>query len=140
MRLEETIQEMYDKYPILFQNRSDCLDHLFCVIGNGYEWNDGELISCDRKKYKYNSYEDEYEFDYIDNTPVKLKGDNKAKQTIYSEEYFKLNEKYKFKWYPICEYSKVINYPSNIKEDWLNGINEVKEMLIKDGIKIENNF
>ena len=44
MKLEETIQKMYDFYPSLFTERWQCLNHLFCVIGNGYRWENGELI------------------------------------------------------------------------------------------------
>jgi hypothetical protein len=49
MNVELTIQDMFDNYPTLFKERADCLDHLFCAIGNGYEWVNGELIdgSCD---------------------------------------------------------------------------------------------
>lgn len=35
---------MFDDYPTLFKDRSDCLNQLFCVIGNGYEWYNGELV------------------------------------------------------------------------------------------------
>lgn len=46
MNLELTIQHMFDEYPSLFVTRKDCLNHLFCVIGNGYSWNEkGELES-----------------------------------------------------------------------------------------------
>lgn len=45
MTLELTIQDMFDRYPGLFKDRSDCLNHLFCTIGNGYEWRNGELCS-----------------------------------------------------------------------------------------------
>ena len=44
MKVELTIQEMFDNYPTLFKERADCLNHLFCVIGNGYDWVNGELI------------------------------------------------------------------------------------------------
>ena len=44
MKVELTIQEMFDNYPTLFKDRSDCLNHLFCVIGNGYDWINGELV------------------------------------------------------------------------------------------------
>lgn len=44
MKVELTIQEMFDNYPTLFKERSDCLNHLFCVIGNGYDWVNGELV------------------------------------------------------------------------------------------------
>ena len=46
MNVELTIQNMFDKYPTLFKERADCLDHLFCTIGNGFEWVDGELVDC----------------------------------------------------------------------------------------------
>lgn len=44
MTLELTIQSMFNKFPCLFKERSDCLDHLFCVIGNGFDWSGGELV------------------------------------------------------------------------------------------------
>lgn len=43
MNLELTIQYMFNSYPTLFKERSDCLDHLFCAIGNGFDWYNGEL-------------------------------------------------------------------------------------------------
>ncbi len=45
MTVELTIQTMFDNYPTLFKERADCLNHLFCIIGNGYEWYNGELVS-----------------------------------------------------------------------------------------------
>ena len=45
MNVELTIQDMFDNYPGIFKERSDCLNHLFCVIGNGYDWYKGELVS-----------------------------------------------------------------------------------------------
>ena len=44
MNVELTIQEMFDDFPTLFKERADCLNHLFCAIGNGFEWVDGELV------------------------------------------------------------------------------------------------
>ena len=44
MNVELTIQLMFDEYPTLFKERADCLNHLFCTIGNGYVWQNGELI------------------------------------------------------------------------------------------------
>ena len=62
MNVELTIQDMFDEYPTLFKERADCLNHLFCTIGNGYEWVNGELV------------EDGYEFfeDYQKNLESKL--------------------------------------------------------------------
>lgn len=44
MNVELTIQDCFDNYPGLFKERADVLNHLFCVIGNGYKWIDGELV------------------------------------------------------------------------------------------------
>lgn len=44
MNVELTIQAMYDDFPCLFKERADCLNQLFCTIGNGYAWYNGELV------------------------------------------------------------------------------------------------
>jgi hypothetical protein len=45
MKPERTIQAMMDMWPTSCTTRQECLDHLFVVIGNGYEWFEGELCS-----------------------------------------------------------------------------------------------
>ena len=45
MMFEKTIQAMYDNYPEFFKDRADCLNHLFCVLGNGWDWKNGQLVS-----------------------------------------------------------------------------------------------
>ncbi len=55
MRAEETLQFMMDFYPELFPSRKHCLNHLFCSIGNGYDWRKGELVDRDcefSKRYR----------------------------------------------------------------------------------------
>lgn len=47
MRLEETIQFLYDQYPGLFSSRKEALDQLFCSIGNGYDWDNGQLVASE---------------------------------------------------------------------------------------------
>lgn len=47
MNLELTIQSMFDEYPALFIERADCLNQLFVVLGSGYRWKNGELVSSD---------------------------------------------------------------------------------------------
>ena len=44
MNVELTMQAMFDLYPTLFKERADCLNHLFCTIGNGFKWVNGELV------------------------------------------------------------------------------------------------
>lgn len=47
MRFELALQDLFDSAPTIFKDRCDCLNHLFCVIGNGYHWYNGELIDDD---------------------------------------------------------------------------------------------
>ena len=47
MKFEHTLQFMMDFYAELFPTRKHCLNHLFCTIGNGYEWENGELVDHD---------------------------------------------------------------------------------------------
>ena len=38
MTVETTLQKMFDRYPLMYSTREECFDHLFRMIGNGYEW------------------------------------------------------------------------------------------------------
>ena len=44
MNVELTMQNMFEKFPALFKERADCLNQFFCVIGNGFVWENGELV------------------------------------------------------------------------------------------------
>jgi hypothetical protein len=143
MRAEDTLQYMTDFYPEIFPTRKHCLDHLFCVVGNGYEWVNGELVDDDS----------EYEKRYILREPIK-KAEFKRETNwyrmnkFYSNLYNALNDlgekrsipmEYKFEWYPLSkEYSALFTYPDDIKDDWKALVEECKQMLIDDGVDIEN--
>lgn len=47
MNYETTLRVMMDSYPSLHATELDALDQLFFTTGNGYEWENGELVSCD---------------------------------------------------------------------------------------------
>lgn len=138
MRSEDTMQFMMDFYPDIFPTRKHCLNHLFCVIGNGYEWINGELVNKDdtfERRYKIvesmNKAKPRDE-DFYNNM---LRLENELKE-VMGEDY-KINHKYSFEWYPLCkEYSKLYTYPENITDDWMELLNECKEMLIKDAIEV----
>jgi hypothetical protein len=44
VNLEDTIYYSCAAFTCIHPNRARALDHLFCVIGNGYEWENGELV------------------------------------------------------------------------------------------------
>ena len=47
MTFKDTIKSMIIMYPLLFQTKLSVYNHLFLTIGNGYRWENGELISED---------------------------------------------------------------------------------------------
>ena len=42
--VRDTVKSAIWQYPSLFHNRTEVLHHLFCVLGNGFDWEDGELV------------------------------------------------------------------------------------------------
>lgn len=166
MTVELTIQAMYDEYPTLFKERSDCLDQLFCTIGNGYEWINGELVDkddhlkekelarhlVDGKAFQHNkmSLRDvamEYarrREDKLESKPPEIKDllrkiDEEYFESIPDDVY---HEKPRSeRWYPISKrFSYLHNYPDDIKPDWLAAIEECKSMLREDGFDIDNDL
>lgn len=133
MRAEDTLQFMMDFNGNLFWSRQQCLNHLFCTIGNGYEWENGELVEKD-----YDTKQMLSRWQLIE--PVKHAEPrqlavelNEIREGTQRRRGFKEIPK----WYPLSkEYSYLYNYPDNIKSDWLTLIKECKQMLIADGIEI----
>lgn len=53
MRLEDQVYFGCAAYSSIHPNRAAELNHLFLVIGNGYEWHEGRLVGiCDDQTYK----------------------------------------------------------------------------------------
>ena len=132
MIAEDTLQFMMDFQGNLFYNRQKCLDQLFCTIGNGYSWVDGELVedSLDTKtllsRWKLAAPIEHAEPTWGVSELGKMKEDILKRRCIKDQ-----------KWYPLSkEYSYLYNYPDDIKLDWKALIEECKQMLIDDGIDI----
>lgn len=154
MTVETTIQRMFDQYPDLFATRRDCYDFLFCVIGNGYEWRRGQIVSCDDE-----SGEDDEALDYATPHPrAEQTKENSGVKTGpcdgFDEEGFPMKNSpwavhheecdscrqicpldVKMRWYPICEYSLIKRVPADVKPDWKDAVEECKAMLKEDGIE-----
>lgn len=136
MRAEDTLQYMADFYPQIFPTRRHALNLLFCVIGNGYDWVNGELVDDDNK------YEQRYKL----RKPIKRAEfpneeiwyqQNKFYRDLYEGEENKIPMEYQFEWYPLCKkYSKLYDYPEDIKPDWKELLEECKKMLCDDRIII----
>jgi hypothetical protein len=167
MNLEKTIQAAFDHYPDLFQERKQVLDHLFCTIGNGFDWIDGELIEDEElvpinpldengkaKQYhiitKREARESLYKMIIADKRALEmwntiiLKDGQTLEEKLLSPKEDDNEPEYVSNQsiYPLCKkYSKLFNYPSDIKPDWLEGIKEMFEYIItnvfEDSCRIE---
>ena len=138
MRAEEQLQFMMDFQGDSFWNRQKCLDHLFCTVGNGYEWVNGELVDSDNDdilarwqlKTPIEKAEPCHIVKFIGETNERIYEDNKKIALELGKPFVD------YKWYPLSQYSYLYNYPDDIKPDWLALIEECKQMLIADGIEI----
>lgn len=45
LRPETVYRRLFEGYPALFRTRADAIDHLWCVVGNGYAWRGGGLVA-----------------------------------------------------------------------------------------------
>lgn len=154
MTVERTIQAMYDHFPGLFKDRADCYNQLFCTIGNGYEWIDGELIdTCapvvpqhplkDGKAYQYQKLSLRQTVEYYlrraaarNSKPYVAPEDLEAiPDDVYHERPRK--ERWYFHQAGLCrDFAYLFNYPEEIKPDWKEAIEECRQMLLEDGYKL----
>ena len=147
MTVETTIQKMFDEYPDLFATRADCLNHLLCTVGNGYEWKWGQLVDW------YDDDRDANEQDYLNPAVTKAKQSEKniAKKMKDDKELWDLKRENDLEdglpdigpykpsnnWYPLSKNcSRMFNVPADAKPDWKAAIEECKALLITDGIDI----
>lgn len=138
MTVETTIQWMFDNYPDLFATRKECYNHLFCTIGNGYEWKRGQIVRCDEddeiEPFIIEAENRDYAAQAAEHTVAKQTEENINKHDAEMEILRRAGVKEPF-WYPISEFSLIKNIPSDIKPDWKAAVEECKELLRKDGIE-----
>ena len=142
MTVETTLQEMFDRYPLMYSTREERFDHLFCTIGNGYEWKWGQLVYHDRgdpdydEEYERKLNEDDYARKRREracqskkNIDAKLKRDELlVKVGIFESAGAR-------SWYPLSRmYSRLFTIPDDAKDDWKAAVEECKRILEKDGI------
>lgn len=137
MTVETTIQRMFDRYPDLFSDRKECLNHLFCVIGNGYKWKRGQIVECgadeEIEPFIIEAENRDYAAQAAEHTVAKQSEENIKK---WNERKALYPHCYKFEWYPLCEYSLINNIPDDAKPDWKAAADECRKLLEKDGIKV----
>lgn len=104
MNVELTMQFMFDQYPALFKTRADCLDHLFCTIGNGYEWVNGELISITEN---------------LNNKEIENLKTNLVDNTAYQHNKLSLRDEYIY-YYNENKKNNFENVPEHLRDNYIN--------------------
>lgn len=133
MRAEDTLQFMMDFQGSIFHSRQKCLEHLFCTIGNGYDWVDGELIENSRDtKVLLSRWQLIEPIECAEPTETvaecgRIRENTWNRRNIEVPKWCSLSKKYSY----------LYNYPDNIKPDWKALLDECKQMLIDDGINVE---
>lgn len=133
MRAEDTLQYMADFYSEIFPTRKHALNHLFCVVGNGYEWVGGELVEEDSytKRYKLRKPIKKAIFEYEEHWNEM----NRFYSEVNREKGIAIPPKFQFRWSECHkEYSNIFTHPDNIKEDWKALLEECIQLMEQDGI------
>src|ERR1700722_16953955 len=96
--VEETFSTCYKQYHDLFKTRIYVIEHLFFVIGNGYDWLDGAIVS--------NGPED-----YLD---------SKALFETKSQTRPLPDDGLPRRFYPVSkDFSDICRVPNDVRPDWL---------------------
>ena len=150
MDVQSTLRYTLIKYPELFKNKWGVYHHLFVVNGNGFEWIGGELVEkCDELnilstydaiEYKLDSFKKSY-IEFIEkynftskHLVLQLSSDVNDILNI-EKRITDLTQSEEF--YGLCEYSKIVNLPNYIKEDWKLALQEFYNFLIENISKFE---
>lgn len=151
MKLEQTIQLLYDMWGEDILTRKHALNALFLLEGSGDEWIDGELCNtCHDYLYdgKYNpAHECIFTPDGVHVYKIRPGEVKYAKPNpYYTRKYAKKIKK--FQWHgqqkdsnEIIIYKEMppylFNFPKDIKPDWKAGIEETLELIKQDGLKFK---
>lgn len=102
------IEDAIAKYPDLFDSRSKVLHHIFVVLGCGYDWDNGSLVT------KYESFE---------------------KDRISREEARRIAAitkpiEHPYPWCDMCNLAKM---PSDVTPEWKAAATEIRQLLTTQG-------
>jgi hypothetical protein len=146
MTVEKTLRLSLLKYPSIHLNKWDVYHHWFCVNGNGYEWKDGELvIQVEDDNYTQEmSIEEAIKFQfnrYLSSSCLNRNVLRKLEKNILMILNIEARMKDFTLWleiYPLCEYSKIVQIPKDIKPDWLMAAKEFYAYLLDNYINLSD--
>lgn len=145
--VKATVRRMLVQYPGLFQDKGDCFNQLFLVIGNGYEWDGGCLIETARQ---YDDDEPRWaDEDGKRDGDIGDVGDSEIDAMIMRQRILWAkteNNRIRFVLenfeamfegpvmalrcvYPVCDYSLLFNMPKDVRPDWRAACDETSRLL-----------
>lgn len=120
MNPEETIRTSIWNYPVLWfeSGRAGVLEHMFFVLGNGYDWVDGEIVAYwdddDREGYDpYPGKDDEISNRLRDEYNVK------AAHVRENIETYVTGPGMPRSLYPLYNSAMIITMPDDVTDEWL---------------------
>lgn len=154
-KAEQQIWKLIYYHPTFIRNRAFALDMLFCMIGTGLKWKDGEIVDTIEDNYLtahkqgiYNLEKDIYKKAYTNALMGKgFTSGLKARDIRWMREFryhdnciaeytlkniekavtVAISPKY---FYPLGTYSNLMEAPKNIKPDWLELALETCDLII----------
>lgn len=145
------VAKQIKKFPMLYQNRTQVLHYVLCLIGNGYEWTDrGTVKYREHSRLKssalwdYDTYMAEAEASFADTPPlikeILMEGDikiGKALQKIVDKaDMLALTPgKLNMNVYPQTADAMLMNMPDNIHPSWRAACEEIKAEVSQHGWK-----
>ena len=141
MRGEDTLEFMMDFHGDLYHSRKDCLNQLFWVIGNGYEWENGELVEMEPDtKELLSRWKLVRPITHAEPTEIcrqmgKLEEQLRAIRAKAKPLAPEIEKYHSRGWYPLSRaFSYLFQFPEEIKPDWEKLRQECWELLKSDGL------
>jgi hypothetical protein len=145
--VNQRIAESIRAYPTLFGCRTDVLHYWFCVIGNGTEWEDGELrgeplreLSVDEKIQEGTSWiQSRLDDAHTQARPelmaryrmlmleaaqqIRFRMENAADLALVPWGTLQTSPRQSI--YGLCDYSRLSTVPDDVKPAWLDAVREM---------------
>lgn len=132
-------------YPLIYTSRTEVLHHVFCVIGNGYEWSEeGTVVSTDERS-PWNKEEELIRIEkdletyepfiqeflrpgMVERYLTELETVNNVEELIHVRPAIT-------DIYPQSDYALLMNVPDNAQAEWKSLADEAKSLAVEAGWK-----
>ncbi len=139
--INKRIADSIRRYPTLYRCRTDVLEQWFCVIGNGMEWQDGQLVSILNTKWmRERLEEDANEMDAStlaryrvmiqqESTRIRFTVENASDLALVEWSHntpTRIKDSFSAKSiYPLCSYSRMSQVPDDVDPEYLAAVREM---------------